>query len=183
MAISITADLHTHTVHSHGKGSVEDNIKRAIELGLESIAITDHGTRHVSYGIRDIGAYFDDIERMKEKYAGRINVLAGAEFNLCSLEGASEDISSYKDRLDIRLLGYHKFTAMHGARSYFYFYLTPRRDIVKNTDAVIAALYENDIDVLTHPGYAAPVDIKEVAAACAAMAVNGSRFTKTNAKG
>ena len=164
--ISLNADLHTHTVHSHGTGTVEDNIKQAISLGLKRIAITDHGNRHVSYGIRDMESYLADIENMKRKYAGVIDVLAGVEFNLCSLDGRSEDFSAYADRLDIKLLGYHKFTAMRDARSYFYYYLTPRKDIVKNTDAIIAALEKNDIDILTHPGYAAPGDIKEVAAAC-----------------
>ena len=35
-------DLHTHTNYSDGELSVEDNIKRAKELGLNGIAITDH---------------------------------------------------------------------------------------------------------------------------------------------
>ena len=32
-------DWHTHTVYSHGKGTIEDNVKVAIEKNLTSIAI------------------------------------------------------------------------------------------------------------------------------------------------
>ena len=35
-------DHHTHTVYSHGKGSIEDNVKVALSKGLKSVAITDH---------------------------------------------------------------------------------------------------------------------------------------------
>ena len=37
------ADYHTHTVYSHGTGSVLENALIAKEKGLKEIAITDHG--------------------------------------------------------------------------------------------------------------------------------------------
>ena len=44
-------DLHTHTTYSHGKGSVEDNVRAAMNKGLGYIAISDHGPGHIFYGI------------------------------------------------------------------------------------------------------------------------------------
>jgi 3',5'-nucleoside bisphosphate phosphatase len=37
-------DLHTHSVCSDGATTVEDNVRRAIELGLEGLGVTDHDT-------------------------------------------------------------------------------------------------------------------------------------------
>ena len=45
-------DYHTHTTFSHGKGSIEDNVKEAVKKGLKAIAITDHGPGHMTYGIK-----------------------------------------------------------------------------------------------------------------------------------
>ena len=33
--MEILADYHTHTVYSHGKGSIEDNVKVAISKGIK----------------------------------------------------------------------------------------------------------------------------------------------------
>ena len=41
-------DHHTHTVYSHGKGTIEDNVRVASEKGHSSIAITDQGPCHLT---------------------------------------------------------------------------------------------------------------------------------------
>ena len=48
-------DYHTHTTFSHGKGSIEDNVKAAVAAGLSGIAITDHGPGHLTYGVKGSG--------------------------------------------------------------------------------------------------------------------------------
>ena len=37
--MEILADYHTHTVYSHGKGSIEDNVKVAISKGIKKIGM------------------------------------------------------------------------------------------------------------------------------------------------
>ena len=45
-------DHHTHTIYSHGKGTILDNVRAAAAKGIRSIAITDHGPGHLTYGIK-----------------------------------------------------------------------------------------------------------------------------------
>ncbi len=162
----IFEDLHTHTVYSHGKGTPRDNVERAMELGFTAIAITDHASAHVSYGVRRMKAYLKEIEALKAEYDGRIKVLSGLEFNLTGLDG-STDYSDKYACLDVKILGYHKFVMPSGIKDFAYFYLTKKRDVEKNTTAIIKALETGIFDIYAHPGYAMDVDYEKVAKACA----------------
>ena len=68
MKLKMIFDYHTHTVFSHGKGSIEDNVKAAVEKGIKSIAITDHGPGHLTYGIKReaVKEMREEINRLKE---------------------------------------------------------------------------------------------------------------------
>ena len=61
--IKLYADYHTHTVYSHGTGSIMDNVMAARKKGLTEIAITDHGISHFAYGVRlkDIAFIIDSV--------------------------------------------------------------------------------------------------------------------------
>ena len=52
MKYKMTFDYHTHTIFSHGKGTIADNVEAARSKGLKGIAITDHGPGHLTYGIK-----------------------------------------------------------------------------------------------------------------------------------
>ncbi|MEG1991468.1 MAG: PHP domain-containing protein, partial [Christensenella sp.] len=67
--LRITADTHTHTVHSHGTGTVEDNVRAAIDRGLSCIAVSDHGMQHLCYNIKNMDDYLRDIDAVRKKYA------------------------------------------------------------------------------------------------------------------
>ena len=81
-------DLHMHSQYSGdiaaGKGSSVDELcRRAEELGLSAIAITDHcdidGIYEGYFPPLDFDAVKADILRAKEKYAGRLDVVYGLE--------------------------------------------------------------------------------------------------------
>lgn len=79
-------DYHTHTVYSHGKGTVEDNVRAAIAAGLKQLAITDHGFRHLTYNVRrgDWPYIMGDVEAARQKYP-QIDIFLGLETNFNSL--------------------------------------------------------------------------------------------------
>ena len=83
----IKFDYHIHTSHSiDSKSSMDDMILRAMDLGLEEIAITDHvDFTYPDNAILSPFGVADNvlkIREMREKYAGKISILTGIEFGL-----------------------------------------------------------------------------------------------------
>ena len=75
-------DLHTHTDFSDGKNTAEEMVLSAISLGLDTLGISDHSHDTgcdvgVPPGRRE--EYRGEIQRLREKYAGRIRILCGIE--------------------------------------------------------------------------------------------------------
>lgn len=166
--MNIFADYHTHTIFSHGKGSVEDNIKSAIEKGLSEIAITDHDSTHMLYGIRKLPEYFFEIERCRDKYSDKIKVITGIEANLMLLYN-EKNIRSLK-KYDFIILGFHKAVLYPDAKNSFHFYAnqlsSSKKVIAENTQAYLNAIDAVKIDILTHPNYGITADWERIAQAC-----------------
>ena len=82
------SDLHTHTTFSDGKNTPEEMVLSAIEKGLKTIGISDHSVTAFdsSYCMKaeQISDYIKEIERLKEKYRDKIEVLCGIEQDLYS---------------------------------------------------------------------------------------------------
>ncbi|CAK7018733.1 MAG: phosphatase YcdX [Desulfovibrio sp.] len=164
--LKIVADTHTHTVHSHGTGTVEDNVKAAIALGLRRITISDHGPLHMCYNIKDVEAYLRDIETVREAYKNDIEVLAGVEMNLLSSEGDVDFPEQWKDRFDVFLMGYHKLVRYKTLSDRFNMMLFKRsteKAVERNTQAYLNAMDRYPIDIIVHPGYGLPVDLLKLA--------------------
>ena len=165
-------DLHTHTTYSHGKGSVEDNVREAFNRKLEFIAISDHGPGHLFYGINrnEIVNMRNDIERMNVKYP-KLNVKMSVEANI--VEGGNGlDITPEEfEEFDFVIAGYHYgLFGCHCIRNWLWNKgFRSGEDKLKkiNTDMVIRSLKENDIAILTHPGDKGPFDIRAIAEVCA----------------
>jgi len=167
-------DYHTHTIYSHGKGTIEENVIAARKLGLEAVAISDHGPGHLTYGMKrdKVSEMRKEIDRLNQKYQD-IKIYLSVEANIINvgnfLDVPKDEIGQY----DFILAGYH-YGVFHGncIKNFMNKHtgggLFKNKLLVQNTDMAIKALYENDIKILTHPGDKAPFDILEVAKACAA---------------
>ncbi|MEG1657059.1 MAG: PHP domain-containing protein [Christensenellaceae bacterium] len=162
--IEIVSDLHTHTLHSHGSGTVEDNVKAAIAKGLKQIAISDHGVGHLFFNIKNLDAYFADIHAMKEKYKNEIEVLSGVELNILAHDGTIDLPPQYADLFDVKLLGYHKLVRYrHNALHFLLPKSHSEKAILYNTQTYKNVMDKNHIDIITHIGYGLPADKIEVA--------------------
>lgn len=164
-------DHHTHTVYSHGKGTIEDNVRVASQKGLRSIAITDHGPGHLTYGLsmEKLGEMRAEAERLKSVYPD-VEVLLGVEANTLRVEPYL-DVKD-KSPFDILLAGYHFGILKAGMVPNYIsnhtglFSGDTSTLMVKNTDMILNALYNNEIDILTHPGDKGPFDISDICRAC-----------------
>lgn len=169
-------DYHTHTIYSHGKGTVEDNVLAAISRGLKEIAITDHGFRHMTYNVRRMDWPFiiEDVELMRKKYP-MIQIHLGLETNFVSTKGFIDIQHSDMRYIDALVCGYHKLIKPLGFMDIFKFYIpnlilsglgkSTKKLTATNTDAYIKALGKYDIDVIAHINHGAKVDVKAVAEA------------------
>jgi len=167
----VTFDYHTHTLFSHGKGSIEDNVKMAAEKGLAGIAITDHGPGHLFFGIKrkDILVMRAEIERLKKVYP-TLTILLGVEANIIN-KGRNIDITEEEKKLfDVILAGYHFGVRNGHVPSNFMSKLFGKTEKTRsrNTEMVVKAIMENEIKILTHPGDKADFDLFKIAEACAA---------------
>ena len=171
----LTEDLHTHTVFSHGKGRIEDNVRVALSKGLSAIAISDHGPGHLSYGIKreDICHMRAEIDRLAPLYP-QIKIYLSVEANIISKRPFLDILPEERALFDFLIGGYH-YGLRHAASPLNWldrkgFSLPPlrRRLCSFNTAMCVRSIYENPLKILTHPGDKAAFDIREIAKACAA---------------
>lgn len=166
-------DYHTHTVFSHGKGTIEDNVREAISKGLKGIAISDHGPGHLTYGVKreNLPVMRAEIESLKTKYP-EIEILLSVEANIIYKNPFIDLKEEDKEHLDFVLAGYHfgvtKGNCIGNWLDSHIGYPAVTGDKLKlmNTDMTVAAVYENDLKILTHPGDKGRFDIKAIARAC-----------------
>lgn len=172
--MKIIADYHTHTVFSHGLGTIEDNVKVAIRKGLKILAISDHGPGHAFYGIKR-HRYIEmrkEINRLNEIYPD-IQILLSLEANFMSVDGTLDVDDEMLEMADLIMCGYHfgstprKFWLDLKMHTYAILSRFSKGIYEKskriNTQMMINAMNKYDITAITHPGAKGPIDIKAVA--------------------
>jgi putative hydrolase len=166
--MQIIADYHTHTVYSHGKGSIEDNVKEAISKGIKTIGISDHGYKHMNFGVKvkDISKMREEIDKLKLKY-DNIEILLGMECNILDENGNIDINDNIMPLLDYVMAGYHfgsMPTSIKGMINHCNNYVVKSKKAKEyNTKAIINAMRKNDIFIITHPGDKGDVCIQEIA--------------------
>lgn len=182
-------DYHTHTVYSHGKGCIEENVLRAAKIGLKEIAVADHGFNHMVFNVRrsEIPDMRRQIDDMRIKYP-QVSVYLSVESNILDKRGHIDIKEKDREYLDMAVCGFHKLVFAPLSAAVFFlanhFSSQSKKTIARNTDAYVNAIINNDIDILSHPGNYCKCDIREVARACKAYGtyfeLNGKRIHLTD---
>jgi putative hydrolase len=185
----VFADYHTHTTYSHGKGSIEQNVKAALDRGLSRVGISDHGPANIGIGTRldDFPRIRKEIDEMNAKY-DKIKVVQGIEANVISIDGELDVPMHVLKKLDMVMAGLHLLvkpaSLSDGYQLFFKNQLgklyrpLSEKARTTNTKALIEALYRYPIEVITHPGLRLDIDTCELSRAAAkkgvALEINAS---------
>ncbi|MBR4073437.1 MAG: histidinol-phosphatase HisJ family protein [Clostridia bacterium] len=86
--MKFTQNLHTHSILSDGKDTIEEIILKAIEIGFDTIGFSDHSPMPfiTDYDLTDktLPIYLEETAKAKEKYKDKIKVLRGIELDMTS---------------------------------------------------------------------------------------------------
>ncbi|WON78457.1 phosphatase [Serratia sp. UGAL515B_01] len=159
-------DLHMHTVaSSHAYSTLHDYIAEAKRKGITLFAITDHGP-----DMADAPHYWHFMNmRVWPRLVDGVGILRGIEANIKNLAGDIDCTGPMLNEIDLIIAGFHEpVFAPQGKAA--------------NTEAMIAAMAQGDVHIISHPGNPKyPIDIPAVAAAAAqydvALELNNSSFS------
>ncbi len=175
--MKLTADYHTHTKFSHGKGTIMENALSAKEIGLKTLAITDHGFSHPAFGLtKNKVPKMIELCRQATLETG-VNVVLGIESNILGISGKTDLKVKEYDNFEVFLAGVHRFILYDHIKEWFLmlgreafckaFKTQPSASQIKrNTQIYINTIKNNPIDILAHPGYLFHANLKEVAKCC-----------------
>ncbi len=129
-------DVHTHTVASgHAYSTLQEMAKTASEKGLKILGVTEHtegipGTCHP--------IYFLNYHVVPRNMYG-VELMLGAEINIVDYRGTIDLSEPYLRCLDHRIAGIHSLCYTPGT-------------IEENTSAMIGAISNPWINIISHPG-------------------------------
>ena len=129
-------DVHTHTVASgHAFSSLQEMVDAAAEKGLQILGITEHAP-----GIPGTCApiYFRNLHVVPRHIKG-VELLLGVELNIIDYKGTVDLDEAMLKMLDIRIAGLHSLCFTPGT-------------VDENTDAVIGAIRNPYVNIISHPG-------------------------------
>jgi len=133
----LRADLHTHTVASgHGFSTVGEMAASAAIVGLDLIAIADHGPGCPG------GAHPYHFWNLKvlPSVLGGVRILKGIEANIMAEDGSLDLPEELLRMLDFVSVGFHPECGFDDG------------DVDRNTRALLGVLANPLVDAITHPG-------------------------------
>lgn len=145
--MKFVVDTHCHTIASgHAYSTVMEIAREANNKGLEMVAITDHGP--AMQGAPNIWHILNQ-KVIPETIYG-VQVLRGVEANIMDYDGNLDISDEHLEKLDIVIASLHEACIESGG-------------IDNNTNAIMKAMENQNVDIIAHPGNPAfPIDYEKV---------------------
>jgi putative hydrolase len=134
--LKLLVDTHCHTLASgHAYSTIKEMADYASQIGMKIIGMTDHGPSlpggpHIYH--------FANL-RILPEYISGVRILKGVEANIMDFEGALDVPERFLSKLELVLAGFHDGCLAPGS-------------VEENTRAVIAAMKNPLVDIISHPG-------------------------------
>ena len=165
--MKLLSDYHTHSNFSrfgHGKNSIEQMVMHANELGLEELAITDHGLKHFFRTSKEkllrARKIIDDINTWS-----KTKVLLGIEADIINSNGELDIDDDVLGIIDVLAVGYHKMIKTDFA-GYFGGQGRSQNAIDRATNAYLNAIERYPINFITHIDSILHTDLYKIGKAC-----------------
>jgi putative hydrolase len=135
--MDLIADLHVHTVASgHAFSTIQEIAAQAHTKGLKIFGIADHGpcvkgapSYHHFRSLKFVPRFIEDVM-----------ILRGAEANIINSKGSIDIPDHCLKNLDYVMAGFHDVAEYK------------KRDVKSNTNAMINAMDNPYVKIITHPG-------------------------------
>jgi len=135
--MKIIADLHTHTLASgHAYSTINELALAASQIGLQALAVTDHGPALPGGPHR---YHFCAMRFIPRMIAG-VRIFRGVEANILDAKGTLDLDQPVLEELDFVMAGLHENCGFCGS------------DIDRNTQALLAAMDNPRVKCISHPG-------------------------------
>ena len=135
--MKIIADLHTHTIASgHAYSTVNEIALAASQIGLQAVALTDHGPALPGGPHR---YHFCAMRFVPRTIAG-VRVFRGVEANVLDELGTLDLDQTVLEELDFVMAGLHENCGFCGS------------DVDRNTRALLAVMANPRVKCISHPG-------------------------------
>lgn len=179
----VVGDYHMHTKKSDGRATSLEMIRAAIAKSLKTIAITDHGPNNIGTGVKNERVFLEtkkELARLQQDFPD-IKLLVGAEADIISVDGQIDISKEVIKELDVLIVGFHPYiwpASLQDAWS-----LVAKNLVAKkyprfgrglkeqNTRTLLNTLERYPVDIVSHPNLAFPINVGEVAKACAEKGV------------
>ncbi|MCR5784683.1 MAG: histidinol-phosphatase HisJ family protein [Eubacterium sp.] len=154
-------DMHMHSSFSgDSEAEQEDMIKAAINQGLDGLCFTDH--HDIDYPkepdepdfLIDFEKYFPAVRALREKYAGRINILCGIELGLQKQVAMENEAVVKENDFDFVIGSIHAVDGMDPYYGEYFKGRSEKESVRRYFEATLENVKEfSEYDVLGHLDY------------------------------